>query len=212
MILHWGSAEPSPCSDPCCSCASPQSITHKWHWELLQSPAKSWVGTAGGFTSSPCDCKFVNNWEVTVVYLFIYLFKRKGTLPFPVGVVPGCHLEVALLWHWGSLHSTTPAGHRNLPGTPEIAGLQHWTSLRLLFKGMWRKSTTVQWIPLNCQIHVMLRWHRILPLAEFNIWTTFLPQTRCYNLRIITISLSPNISSILCLGSSVQGDTSPALL
>lgn len=130
MILHWGSPQPSLCSHPCCSSASPQSITHKCPQELVQSPAKSWVGIAGGFTSSSCGCTLVNDWEVRMTNLFIYLFRRKGT--FPVGVVPGrgCHLELSLLWHWGShahWHSSllpNSAQHqpqpdtRNLPKTP----------------------------------------------------------------------------------------------
>lgn len=124
MILHWGSAQPSPCSDPCCSCASPQSITHKCHWELVQSPAKSWVGTAGGFTSSPRDCKFVNNWEVTMVYLFIYL-KEKAH----------CHSLrewcLAVTWRWLCCGTegpctapSSPAQHQPQPGTETSQGHQ----------------------------------------------------------------------------------------
>lgn len=83
-----------------------------------------------------------------------------------------------------------------------------------LFKEIWRKSTTAQRTPSNCQVCVMLRryWYWILSLAEFNVWTTFVLQTRNYNLEIISISLSSNRFSILYLGSNVHRDTSPALL
>lgn len=161
MILHWGSPQPGLCSHPCCSSASPPSITHRCHWELVQSPAKTWAGRAGGFTSSPCDCKsgsftsslcdcrFVNNWEVRMIYLFIYSFihsfKIKST--FPVGAVPGrgCHLEVSWLWHWGSCahqHSSLcpnsaphwpQPGMRNFPKTPRKCWFVNGKSLRLAF-------------------------------------------------------------------------------
>lgn len=185
MILHWGSPQPSLCSHPCCSSASPQSITHKCLQELVQSPAKSWVGTAGGFTSSPCGCTLVNDWEVRMTHLFIYLFRRKGT--FPVGVVPGrgCHLELSLLWHWGShahWHSSTPtpARHEKPPKDTRkglVCNNKMPNPWGWLLKGIWRRSTTTQWTPLNYQICAMLRryWFWILPLAEFNIWTTFVP-------------------------------------